>query len=51
MALTPDLTEPPMPPFMHGYVVGNYRDITFETQILLEEYLTLMTGSMGGMME
>lgn len=31
----------PEPPFMHGYILGDYQDITFNTQVELEELLIL----------
>lgn len=46
LALNPEMTEPPMPPFMHGFVIGDYRDVSFPTQVELEKLLILMAGDM-----
>jgi hypothetical protein len=38
--LNPPIKKP-KPPFMHGYILGNEEDISFETQIKIEEHLIL----------
>lgn len=44
--LRPEMSEPPMPPFMHGFVIGSFRDITFNVQVQLERLMLPMMGSM-----
>lgn len=39
--LNPELSEPPRPPFMHGYILGAHQDISYEVQVELEEHLIL----------
>ncbi|GAB7388414.1 hypothetical protein BSNK01_22510 [Bacillaceae bacterium] len=41
LELNPVDPRTPNPPFMHGYVLGNFRDITFHAQVELEESLIL----------
>jgi hypothetical protein len=46
LALNPVRPEHPMPPFMHGFIIGNYGDISFSVQVELEKRLILMAGDM-----
>jgi hypothetical protein len=37
LLLRPGMKRPPRPPFMHGYVFGNFDSIDYQTQIEIEE--------------
>lgn len=41
LELNPEIPGPPRPPFMHGYVLGSFTDISYRTQVELEETLIL----------
>ncbi|ASK61333.1 hypothetical protein CFK37_03670 [Virgibacillus phasianinus] len=44
LKLNPVLTEPPKPPFMHGFILGDFDDISQLTQVSLEEHLIKEAG-------
>ncbi|MGG1253597.1 cell wall-binding repeat-containing protein [Brevibacillus agri] len=37
--LRPEMKRPPGPPFMHGFVFGNFDSISYQTQIEIEEHI------------
>jgi len=43
LELNPERPGPPHPPFMHGYILGTYKNISYRTQVELEENLILRT--------
>ncbi|UOQ93985.1 cell wall-binding repeat-containing protein [Halobacillus shinanisalinarum] len=45
LKLNPVLREPPRPPFMHGFILGDFDDISDLTQVKLEERLIKEAGN------
>ncbi|SHJ92517.1 Putative cell wall binding repeat 2 [Clostridium cavendishii DSM 21758] len=41
LTLKPPQKEPPKPPFMHGYILGNYYQIPEEMQFYIEQLITV----------
>lgn len=44
LSLNPIEKHPPQPPFMHGYILGGYDKVSFNTQVELEEVLIAGAG-------
>lgn len=44
LSLRPPIRRPPQPPFMHGFVFGNFDSIAYPTQIEIEESIVFPQG-------
>jgi len=44
ISLKPPTTHPPKPPYMHGYILGEFEKISRQTQVELEKILSKPTG-------
>ncbi|MDF2519539.1 MAG: hypothetical protein K0R84_167 [Clostridia bacterium] len=44
LSVNPEEKHPPKPPYMHGYVLGNFGEISYKVQVELEKMLILMAG-------
>lgn len=47
LSLNPPEQHPPKPPFMHGYILGGFSNISHSTQVELEKILAIGAGEHG----